>query len=267
MGRPPSEPDGLEQMLTELGVQFDTNTVVFDSESKKFDELRSGQLVAGGAAVVPPVIFDWSPDAFRKPDGKIIVESKEQPINPIRRSMRVATRGAGESFDLPPHHPRPITLDPRRTEKLAFDPVFMATNRKSWSEEKPFPSRESTPRYQESKQRGPIPIGVAFETAVPESWYTTKKATPANVRIAVIGDGRMFVARDLSPAKERLLLTTCNWLLGRDDLLASDDHVWSYPRVALTPREHEMWKWGALVGLPALFAYLGLVVLLVRRLR
>jgi hypothetical protein len=89
------------------------------------------------------------------------------------------------------------------------------------------------------------------------------------------------------------MLNTCNWLLGRDDRLPRDDpkHRWAYPRVQLeSPQalwhwgsqadpadeqerdrqrrvQQELWHWGTQVGLPALFLYLGLVVLLVRRMR
>jgi hypothetical protein len=73
----------------------------------------------------------------------------------------------------------------------------------------------------------------------------------------------------LTPVKERLFLQTANWLLGRDDYLPRADHPWSYPRVDLAPgsRDEQLWLWGTRLGLPVLFAYLGLVVLLVRRLR
>ena len=71
----------------------------------------------------------------------------------------------------------------------------------------------------------------------------------------------------LSPAKEKLFLDVCNWLLGRDDLLTRDNQVWQYPRVALGTNEQALWLWGTRLGLPVLFVYLGLVVLLVRRRR
>jgi hypothetical protein len=87
------------------------------------------------------------------------------------------------------------------------------------------------------------------------------------VRVAVIGHGGVFTGGELSPAKEMLLLDTCNWLLGRDQELALKETEWKYPRVELSERQHAMWQWGAWLGLPALFAYLGLVVVLVRRLR
>ena len=85
--------------------------------------------------------------------------------------------------------------------------------------------------------------------------------------VAAIGSGHIFVGPDLSPAKEELLVDTCNWLLGRDTLLRRADKVWSFPRVSLSPREHTMWNWGAWFGLPSLSLYLGLVVLMGRRLR
>ena len=83
-----------------------------------------------------------------------------------------------------------------------------------------------------------------------------------------------FAGNDVAPAKEKLLLDSCNWLLGRDDLLARensqgpDKGIWKYPRLtAISDRDLELWHWGTQLGIPALFAYLGVVVLMVRRLR
>ena len=87
--------------------------------------------------------------------------------------------------------------------------------------------------------------------------------------------GGVFIGSTLSPAKEKLLLDVCNWLLGRDDLLTKggDENRWQYPRLILADTQETadtrlaLWQWGARLGMPVLFAYLGLVVLLVRRLR
>jgi hypothetical protein len=120
----------------------------------------------------------------------------------------------------------------------------------------------------DEERRGPFPIGVAIETKLPADWYAdTKNAPPATVRIAAIGNGAIFSGATLSPAREELALDTCNWLLGRDDLLPRADRVWQFPRVKLSDREHTLWHWGAWLGLPILFAYFGLVVLMIRRLR
>src|SRR5206468_12078220 len=118
---------------------------------------------------------------------------------------------------------------------------------------------------------GPISVGVAVEAPLPAAW----KPTTPTLRLAVIGHGGAFVDPTLSPAREKLLLDTCNWLLGRDDLLTAAQHDAAteeegdrpYPRVERAERETKLWMWGTRLGLPVLFAYLGLVVLMRRRLR
>ena len=123
----------------------------------------------------------------------------------------------------------------------------------SWNDDNPFPSRERTPRYEQAKddpnkgtvdekRRGPFPIGIAVETTTPAAWYEASPDAsapgghekPTSIRIAAIGHGGVFVGNELSPAKETLLLNTCNWLLGRDDRLPRAEPVWQYPRVALS---------------------------------
>ena len=145
--------------------------------------------------------------------------------------------------------------------------------------DQPFPRRDYTPRLKlpgpdyasrgtlDEKRRGPFPIGVAVETTVPAEWYSDKAAEPATVRVAAIGHGGLFTGKELSPGKERLLLDTCNWLLGRDHQLPKQGVEWKFQRNPMDTREQFLWYGGALLGLPGLFAYLGLVVLLVRRLR
>jgi hypothetical protein len=155
----------------------------------------------------------------------------------------------------------------------------MMTNAASWNEDQPFPGRERTPRFEpprpddpargtfEEKRRGPFPIGVAVEVSLPRSWYGESQQSPATARIAVIGHGGLFIGPALPPVKEKLLLDVCNWLLGRDDLLTKGNQPWQYPRVSLASSNYALWQWGTRLGLPALFAYLGMVVLMVRKLR
>src|SRR5262249_12976687 len=123
----------------------------------------------------------------------------------------------------------------------------------------------------EARRRGPFPIGVAVETPLPSAWYGSASDRPATVRLAVIGQGGFFTGRELPPAQERLFVHTIRLPLGRDDQLPRDENVWSYPRVNDTiPPDSEteyLWLWGVRLGLPVLFAFSGLVVLLFRRLR
>jgi hypothetical protein len=92
-------------------------------------------------------------------------------------------------------------------------------------------------------------------------------AKPKKVRIVAIGHGGWSSGPELKPAQEALALYSLNWMLGRDDRLPRDEKKWEYPRLDLTEREQTWWRWGVFLGLPALFAYLGLVVLMVRRMR
>ena len=107
----------------------------------------------------------------------------------------------------------------------------------------------------------------AIAPTTPRTWYEDAKSAPAMVRVAAIGSGGIFTGAELSPAREELLLNTCNWLLGRDDFLPGPGRPWSYPRVILSAKAHDVWRWGTWIGLPALFTFLGLIVVMWRRLR
>jgi hypothetical protein len=273
----PDGPDELENLFGQLGIKFGKQTVLFNAESKAFAERRSGLLVAGAVAEVPPVEFEPLP-----PRSLATVNPPGLPkqANPIRESMQIAAHSLGrKDLDLRLRYPRPIYYQAANGNDQPFEPEFLITSAASWNEEQPFPTRERTPRFEppkdndpargtiDEKRRGPFPVGLAVEARLPAVWYAEAGTKPGIVRVAAIGSGSVFTGQELSPAKEELLLNTCNWLLGRDDLLPRADRVWSYPRVTLNPREQALWHWAGWVGLPAVFAYLGLVVVLVRRLR
>jgi hypothetical protein len=270
-------PDDLERMLTELGFRFPRQTVLFNVESKSFAERRGGLEMLSANVEVPPVKFDWPVGAGQTS----LTPAEDLPLNPIRESMRLTAQGVGkgQALDLRIRHPRPVYYQSPAGKPPAFDPIFMMSDERSWNDEQPFPSRERTPRYEpskgddlgkgtlEEKRRGPFPIAAAAEVTLPQTWYTDKDAKPATVRLAAIGHGGLFVGSSLSPLKEKLLLDVTNWLLGRDDLLTKTEQTWQYPRVPLSSTANALWQWGTRLGMPVLFVYLGLVVLMVRRLR
>jgi hypothetical protein len=268
-------PDGVEKLLADLGIHFGKTAVLFDAEGPSLAGGQGGQEQVLGANVdVPPVDFDWKAGDAWPP---ALAASGKKP-NPIRQSMLLASRSAGRELDLRLRHPRPVYFEPDGGSSLPYDPAIMLTNPGAWNEEQPFPSEDRVPHFEASasaavpkgrddKRHGRFSVGVAVETKVPMSWYDEKDAQPATVRVEAIGHGGLFVGADLSPAKEKLLLNSCNWLLGRDDRLPEADHPWAYPRLPLDGRDKALWQWGVLGGLPALFLYLGMVVLIVRRMR
>ncbi|HLJ96725.1 MAG TPA: hypothetical protein VKU02_26365 [Gemmataceae bacterium] len=271
-------PDDVERDLSQLGIRFGKQTILFNVESKAFAERRSNPFAAGANVEVPPLEFEGAGEATR---AVLKLGTPPLPPNPLGQAMKIAAHSFGTS-DLPlrVQYPRPVYYQPAKGQNLAFEPEFLMTNAASWNEEQPFPTRErSIPRFEppkaddaskgtlDEKRRGPFPIGVAVEAPLPAEWYAEQSNQPATVRVAAIGSGHIFVGPELSPAKEELLLDTCNWLLGRENLLRRSDQVWSFPRVASSPREHSLWNWGVWLGLPSLSLYFGLVVLMGRRLR
>jgi hypothetical protein len=278
--------DKLEDDLAQLGIKLGKQTILFNVESKTFAQRRGNLLIMGANLTdVPAVEFDWPPGADELPGQAGIVSTTPDPI---RESLRLTARSLGknQSLDLHIRHPRPVYYVPQPGSSLPYDPTFMMTDAASWNDAQPFPTRERTPRYEppksevltgdlEQMRRGSFPIGVALETSIPPDWYTEKDAKPTKARVAAIGHGGVFIGPTLSPAKEKLLLDVCNRLLGRDDLLTKggEENRWQYPRLILADdteaaeTRQALWQWGARLGMPVLFAYLGLVVLLVRRLR
>jgi hypothetical protein len=149
-----------------------------------------------------------------------------------------------------------------------------------WNEAKPFPTDRYIPRFKRAKsddptkgtlqerRRGPFPIGVAIESQVPMDWYekdAPKK--PTKIRLAVIGQGGLFIGDRLPPMREKLFLDTANWLLGRDNLLARDNETWQYPRIEMSETHQKWWIAGACFVLPLAFLYIGICVMLVRQMR
>jgi hypothetical protein len=158
-----------------------------------------------------------------------------------------------------------------------FDPDFLMTVAGAWNEEEPFRRQNSARGFRppaageaeggtlDARRQGPFPVGVAAEVPIPGEWGTRSAGEPGRVRVAVIGESWFLTGEQLTPAKEILVLNTLNWLLGRDDLLARQGQPWSFPRITLP--NQDLWVWAARLGLPVLFAWLGFVVLLTRRLR
>jgi hypothetical protein len=250
---------------------------------KEFNERKAGLGFSMRELDLPPASVNWPANA-----GEVGRYTGPIAPNPIRKSLELTRLSVGKSLakELQVRHPRPVypllKADIGQSKVAVFDEsdVFLMTDDDTWNESAPFVNeKREVPRFQptkdedpkkgtlEEERRGPFPIGVAVERTIPRDWYTDKAATPAKTRLAVLGSGGIFVGQTLSPIKEKLLLDTSNWLLGRDDLLAHSAGTWSYPRVELTPGQEGLWFLGMQFGLPLVFAYIGVLVWFVRRMR
>lgn len=284
--------DRIKGMLEELGFALPAQTILFDVESKSFARRRAGVILLDSLVKPPPVDFEWPPEAASVlKAGKAIAQEKAgvEWRHPIHASVRLAARSVGGEAErsVRLRHPRPVWFLPKDflAEKLTREPIFMMTGPEAWNETNPFPDKDYTPRFDvpkskgndtattdprklvEEERHGRQPIAAAAEVPIPNSWPNVKPRTKA--RIAIIGHGAVFSGDSLTPVQERLLLDTCNWLLGRDDLLSRErpDLTWKYPRVSMSEGERNLWTWGACFGMPLLIGWIGTVVLFVRRIR
>jgi hypothetical protein len=173
--------------------------------------------------------------------------------------LTVAGVDENQDPDLRIKHPRPVDY----FATGGSDPTFLMTDPRGWKATNPFPSEEGPPKKDPSTE-GQVSIGVAAEAMLPPDW----KAERNTVRVAVIGQGGVFVGKQLSPVREKLLLDVCNWLLGRDDLLnRPQEEPWSYPRVEMSETANLLWQGFARVGIPLCFIFVGVVVLMRRAMR
>jgi len=301
-----SPKDTLAELLTSLGLELPNQTILYNVEADALAD-KSERVLMSVSADVPPARFEWTgaavkhlgktsavaPHPVRKSlalTARAFGESEPtevqlrapRPVYYLRSAWNpkaVATAlGAAAS---PLGTLAATTLITAASEKKVDESaLIMLSSEESWNDEQPFPTEKRTPQYErpkpddpkrgtvEERRRGPFPIGVAVETQIPASWYgDSPPAKLPEVRLAVLGHGGVFMGENLKPMNEKLFLDTANWLMGRDDLLARDSQTWSYPRVSLSDSENALWQWATRLGLPFVFVYLGMVMLLVRRMR
>lgn len=321
--RPASSDDPLENLLTQLGIVFGKQTVLFGADSKALAERRSNPLATGSSVKTPPLRFDAPPSTAWLSTGDLFGLDRKDSPHPIAASMEVTRRNVGlkRKLELDARHPRPIYFVPVRPDDILNPRIvraeFLFSDPDGWNEDQPFPTQQKTPRFEppkaddptrgtrDERRRGAFPVGVALETTVPAEWIEpqtgalkaanivaagaaqldpagtilTASLVPADwfarpgfrsppVRVAAVGHGGWFIGPEMSPAREALLTTTCNWLLQRDDRLPRASATpWQFPRVHLSERAQLLWSLGALLALPGFFVYLGRLVLLQRRYR
>lgn len=182
-----------------------------------------------------------------------------------------------------------------RPERSAFGTVPVVSG---IPEFQPTQTSENKPSTPDDERAGPFSVGVAIESELPKFWFEPQQAAgdvaslvlagnPWNRivaskvlaeeteaghekkgRLVVLGHGGIFTGPELKPVNEKLLLHSINWLLGRSDRLPQTEaQTWEYPRVNLSARQFSLWRWGTFLGLPLIAIYVGLIVLMVRKVR
>lgn len=292
--------DDVEKLLPQFGVIPGRQTILTDEEATAIAE-RQGQEF-GVAEKLTPLNFDHADAAGKLPnpvaaafrttaravDKKL--DLKRGGYRPIYLAPGVAERSrftpeimftGANSFN--EENPVPADDAPPKYE----------------------PTRPDDPRRgtRDEERRGPFTVGVAVEAKVPADWFDKPDAKLSTVevesaaalalpfdggltaalthlandavarptvRLVVLGHGGLFNGLVLDGAQETLLVDSLNWQLRRDDALPvapSAETTWTFPRADLTPRQFFQWRWGTFVGLPAAIAVIGLIALMIRKVR
>ncbi|MBI1829840.1 MAG: hypothetical protein HYR84_00150 [Planctomycetes bacterium] len=303
IGAERGDKDALEDLLAAFRISLPGQTILYTSEGDAMEERDEKAEIGGAAIEIPPVTFEWkpfaSPWAQASPKRLLVRESLKLTSRGFLEKNREALRvrharpvyvetwspdtlaTAIGSLAFPGAHGAGHAWMTLRQKKYDESAVFMMTDADCWNEdrslirltqraphfERPKPDDPNNFTLQE-RRMGPFPVGVAVEADVPADWYEgDADRTQKKVRLAVIGDGSLFIGEKLSPMREKLFVDVTNWLLGRENLLARDSTTWQYPRVEMKADAKNLWQWGARLGLPLVFIYLGLNVWLVRRMR
>jgi len=294
--------DDLDKLMAERGVELGRETILFDSEAKAFAAIKAGRQLGGSASDIPPLLVTPgganASQARPNPVGSAVqltARSVDQALQLRLHAPRPVYLGigwqdrvtnaaefvftSGESWN----EERPfLTADARG--RISYTPRYE-------------PTLDSDPKAgtRMAERRGPFPVGIAIESRIPASWVdeeygreelaagafvavdplysalltasSTRLDRPLE-RLIVFGSGNLFAGAKLEPAQEKLLLHSMNWLTGREDRLPRGDlPPWSFPRVGMSDRDLMLWRLGTAVGLPLIAVYLGLMVMMVRRLR
>lgn len=302
-GPRPDSIDGFEKLLAERGIELGKETILFDSEARALAGRRSGaQLGGAGMSDIPPLAFldiaSDLPDKAPNPIGsalRLTGRVVEQKLDLRFRALRPVYLAKGWQDSLPfaaefvltgPdswNEEKPFALSDQRG-RITYLPRY-----------DPTPANDPKRLTKEAERRGPFPVGVAIESKIPAFWMDEKYTQAESVagllspldgissaavsvaanqlerpkqRLVVFGSGNLFAGSKLEPTQEKLLLHTVNWLTGRDDRLPrAEKATWSYPRVEMSERDFMLWQLGTAVGLPLLVVYLGIMAMMLRRLR
>src|SRR5581483_2808350 len=93
--------DDVEELLAKLNIKFGKFTVLHRAEAKTFVGAQDDFSLPRTSADVPPVEFEWTnPAGLVGLDLKDVKAAELKAPNPIRESLRIASRSVGKNLDL-----------------------------------------------------------------------------------------------------------------------------------------------------------------------
>ena len=158
----------------------------------------------------------------------------------------------------------PRSIEPETQEQSADRPQVTSlalSSDKSWSESQ---IDQSPAKYDAGTDdlRGPISLAVAVEKGA-SAGLLNMQIRPA--RIVVFGDSSFVSNGGLTGGDTSLFMSSLNWLLDREQLMAIPPKEVTDTRLTLTIEDSRIFFWSTVGGIPALAGLLGIFLWLIRR--
>jgi len=154
----------------------------------------------------------------------------------------------------------PETEQPQGADRPQVTPLAFSSD-SSWSETQP---EQSPAKYDEKTddQPGPLSLAVAVEKGA-TAGLLDMQIRPA--RIIVFGDSGFVANGGLTGGDTSLFMSSLNWLLNREQLMAIAPKPINDTRLKLTRTDTRILFLSAVCGIPALAALLGIILWMLRR--
>ena len=180
------------------------------------------------------------------------------------------------------YHPHPITMQmktivqfilPRSVEVLSTSTqtdvaedrpmaaALLSTSEKSWSETQ---LEESSAKFDENTGdlKGPLSLAVAVERGAAQEMLDVQ-IKPS--RMVVVGDSDFVCNGSMVGGNQDLFMSSLNWLLDREELMAIAPKPIEEIKLALTRKQLRGLSWITVGGIPAVAVGIGLLVWFRRR--
>jgi len=228
---------------------------------------RSGRLMvladAGQTSGLETLLRDWGIrlrndvvlDPARTMTGREVFVSSYNNNHPV--TDKLGTTAA--IFHLP-RSVEPETEQPQGADRPQVTPLAFSSDN-SWSETQP---EQSPAKYDEETEDlpGPRSLAVAVEKGA-TAGLLDMQIRPA--RIIVFGDSGFVANGGLTGGDTSLFMSSLNWLLNREQLMAIAPKQINDTRLKLTRTDTRILFLSAVCGIPALAALLGIILWMLRR--
>lgn len=227
---------------------------------------RSGRLIiladAGQTSGLEPLLREWGVvignDLVLDPDRTLT--GREVFVSAYNKHPITDKLGTTAAIFQLPRSVEPDYYQEQTADRTQVTPLALSSDN-SWAETQP----EQSPAQYDAKTgdlKGPVSLAVAVEKGG-MSGGLDMQIRPA--RMVVFGDSGFVSNGGLTGGDTSLFMSSLNWLLDREQLMAVPPKQVLDTRLKLTRNDTQILFWSSVLGIPAFAALLGMMLWMRRR--